>query len=228
MLGSHILKTYSSTQPIISLSSGEAEFYGVVKGSGAALGQQSLFADLGIASQVRVWTDSSAAIGICSRQGLGKLRHIDTQALWVQERVRTKSIILKKVRGELNPADLLTKFIVGKDKVDQLVSLYGLVFMEGRAASAPLLKKKTVPTKGDIAEVNIVKDSDLMGDIVVPEADFHDVTRWPHSYTEEEMGKMFPTAGAAPETETISDEELQEHGRLHRRWAATRITCTRG
>ena len=142
LLGSHILKTYSSTQPTISLSSGEAEFYGVVKGSGAALGQQSLFADLGIALQVRVWTDSSAAIGICSRQGLGKLRHIDTQALWVQERVRTKSIILKKVRGELNPADLLTKFIVGKDKIDQLVSLYGLVFRDGRAASAPLAQEE--------------------------------------------------------------------------------------
>ena len=226
LLGSHILKTYSSTQPTISLSSGEAEFYGVVKGSGAALGQQSLFADLGISLQVRVWTDSSAAIGICSRQGLGKLRHIDTQALWVQERVRTKSIILKKVRGELNPADLLTKFIVGKDKIDQLVSLYGLVFRDGRAAAAPLLKKKVVPT--NVLEVNVVKDSDLMGDIVVPEADFHDVTRWPHSYSEEEMGRMFPTAVAAPETETISDEELQEHGRLHRRWAATRITCTRG
>ena len=81
LLGEHILKTYSSTQPTVSLSSGEAEFYGVVKASGAALGQQSLFADLGIALQARVWTDSSAAIGICSRQGLGKLRHIDTQAL---------------------------------------------------------------------------------------------------------------------------------------------------
>ena len=144
LLGQHILKTYSSTQPTVSLSSGEAEFYGVVKGSGAALGQQRLFADLGIPLQVRVWTDSSAAIGICSRQGLGKLRHIDTQALWVQERVRTKSIILRKVRGDLNPADLLTKFIVGKDKIDQLVSLYGLVFMDGRAASSPMLKKKTV------------------------------------------------------------------------------------
>ena len=180
--------------------------YGVVKVSGAALGQQSLFADLGIALQVRVWTDSSAAIGICSRQGLGKLRHIDTQALWVQERVRTKSIILKKVRGELNPADLLTKFIVGKDKVDQLVALYGLVFMDGRAAAAPLLKKKTVPTKGDVVEVNVVKDSDLLGDILVPEADFHDITRWPHSYSEEEMHRMFPTAIAAPEVETIAQK----------------------
>ena len=127
LLGSHILKTYSSTQPTISLSSGEAEFYGVVKASGAALGQQSLFADLGISLQVRVWTDSSAAIGICSRQGLGKLRHIDTQALWIQERVRTKNVILKKVRGDVNPADLLTKHISGKDKIDQLVERRGRV-----------------------------------------------------------------------------------------------------
>ena len=142
MLGEHILKTYSSTQPTVSLSSGEAEFYGVVRAAGAALGQQSLFADLGSALEVRVWTDSSAAIGICSRQGLGKLRHIDTQALWIQEKVRTKQIILKKVRGEVNPADLLTKFLSSKDKVDQLVNLYGCVFMSGRAKSAPLLKKR--------------------------------------------------------------------------------------
>ena len=146
----------------------------------------------------------------------------------MEAQLTLNKVLLTRNFGELNPADLLTKFIVGKDKVDQLVSLYGLVFMEGRAASAPLLKKKTVPTKSDVVEVNIVKDSDLMGDIVVPEADLHDVTRWPHSYTEEEMGRMFPTAVAAPETETISEEELQEHGRLHRRWAAVRITCSRG
>ena len=41
LLGSHILKTYSSTQPTVSLSSGEADFYGVVKATGAALGQKS-------------------------------------------------------------------------------------------------------------------------------------------------------------------------------------------
>ena len=83
-----------------------------------------------------------------------------------------------------------------------------------------------VPT--NVLEVNVVKDSDLIGDIVVPEADFHDVTRWPHMYSEDEIGKMFPTAVAAPETETISEEQRQEHGRLHRRWAAVRVTTSRG
>ena len=84
MLGSHVLKTWSSTQPTVSLSSGEAEFYGVVKAAGLSLGLQSLLRDLGHDIPVRVWTDSSAAIGICGRQGLGKLRHIATHTLWVQ------------------------------------------------------------------------------------------------------------------------------------------------
>ena len=135
LLGEHILKTYSSTQPTVSLSSGEAEFYGVVRASGAALGQQSLFADLGIPLDVRVWTDSSAAMGICTRQGLGKLRHIDTQTLWIQEKVRTKQITLKKVLGDVNPADLLTKFLASRDKLDQLIKLFGLVAMKAIASA---------------------------------------------------------------------------------------------
>ena len=78
MLGKHTIKTWSSTQSSISLGSGEAEFNGVVRGSGAGLGYKSLLKDLGHELDIRVWTDSSAALGICSRQGLGKLRHIDT------------------------------------------------------------------------------------------------------------------------------------------------------
>ena len=78
MIGSHVIKTWSSTLPSVSLSSGEAEFYGVVKAAGMGLGYRSLLADLGVELPVRVWTDSSATIGVCSRQGLGKLRHLNT------------------------------------------------------------------------------------------------------------------------------------------------------
>ena len=77
----------------MTLSSGEAEFYGVVKASGAALGQQSLLRDLGVDLPVRVWTDSRAALGICSRSGLGKLRHLETHTLWVQAKIRTGAFV---------------------------------------------------------------------------------------------------------------------------------------
>ena len=66
MLGQHLVKSWSSTQAGVTLSSGEAEFHGVVKGAGVGLAFQSLLSDLGISMPVRVWTDSSAAIGICS------------------------------------------------------------------------------------------------------------------------------------------------------------------
>ena len=69
MLGPHLLKTWSSTQPSISLFSGEAEYYGVVKAAGSAIGQQSLMEDMGIKVGVRVWTDSSSAMGVCGRSG---------------------------------------------------------------------------------------------------------------------------------------------------------------
>ena len=109
MLGSRCLKTWSSTQPTVSLSSGEAEFYGLVKASGIGLGFKALFEDFGTNLPVEVWTDSSAAIGVVGRQGLGRLRHLDTHSLWVQQAVRSKRIVVRKVRGDDNVADLFTK-----------------------------------------------------------------------------------------------------------------------
>ena len=109
MLGKHAIKHWSSTQASISLSSGEAEFAGVIRGAGQGLGYQALLKDVGVQLPLRVWTDSSAAIGICSRQGLGKLRHLDTHTLWIQQAVRTGRVDLRKVPGESNPADILTK-----------------------------------------------------------------------------------------------------------------------
>ena len=108
MLGAHTVKTWSSTQAGVALSSGEAEFAGVLKGAGMGLGFQSLMAALGISLPVRVWTDSSAAIGTCSRQGLGKFRPLDTLLLWIQQAVRTRPIDFRKIRGVPNPAATFT------------------------------------------------------------------------------------------------------------------------
>ena len=117
------MKTWRSTQPSISLSSGHAEYYGVVKAAGIAIDQQSLMEDMGTKVGVRVWTDSGAAMGVCGRSGLGKLRHVQTHTLWVQECVRTGAIQLRKVNGLVNPADLFTKHLTSRDRVTQLVEL---------------------------------------------------------------------------------------------------------
>ena len=116
MLGRHMIKSWSSTQPGVTLSSGEAELCGVIRGSGMGLGFQSLMADLGHDLPLRVWTDSSAAIGICTRQGLGKMRHIDTHLLWIQHAVRSGRVDLRKVLGEENPADRFTKHLSSRER----------------------------------------------------------------------------------------------------------------
>ena len=117
MLGQHLLKSWSSTQIAVSLSSGEAEFYGVVKASGIGLGFQALLGDLGYVLPIRVWTDSSATMSICARVVLGKLRHIDTNSLWIQAGVRTGAILLHKVQWEVDPVDLFTKHLSGNDRI---------------------------------------------------------------------------------------------------------------
>ena len=140
MLGRHAIKHWSSTQTSVALSSGEAEFAGVIRGSGQGLGYQALLRDFGVEAHLRVWTDSSAAIGICSRQGLGKLRHLDTHTLWIQQAVRTGRVDLRKVAGEVNPADLFTKHSLSQLRLEELVALHGCKYLGGRAESAPLTR----------------------------------------------------------------------------------------
>ena len=87
MFGKHCIKFSSGLQSTIALSVGEAEYYAGVKGAGAGMQLQSLLADWGIPVKLILRTDSNSAIGTASRRGLGKLRHVHTRYLWVQERV---------------------------------------------------------------------------------------------------------------------------------------------
>ena len=131
-----MVKHWSSTQKVVTLSSGEAELAGIVKGTAEALGLRSLAADLGIECGVRVYADSAAAIGICRRSGIGKVRHLAVGQLWIQERVRTGDIELFKVPGDANPADLLTKH-VPRDLADRHLTRLSVWRMTGRASTAP-------------------------------------------------------------------------------------------
>ena len=140
MLGKHCLKHWSTTQSSVTLSSGEAEFHGLVKGAAVSLGQQALYQDLGVDVPVRLWTDSSAAVGITSRQGLGKLRHVDTKTLWLQQAARTGRVEVRKVAGLVNPADLFTKHSLSKERIHELVRLLGCHYEEGRPEAAPALR----------------------------------------------------------------------------------------
>ena len=109
MLGGAALKHWSSTQSSIALSSGEAELVAMVKAMAEGLGIQALAADLGWRLGVRVFTDSSAAKSIACRMGIGRVRHLETRLMWVQEAVATGKGRVSKIPGKSNMADILTK-----------------------------------------------------------------------------------------------------------------------
>ena len=130
MRGLHPIKHWSTTQTTIALSSGEAELAGICRGASNALGLQSLASDSGITLDIEIRTDATAAIGICRRRGLGKIRHLHVADLWIQDRLQRKNFTLTKVPGAENPADILMKHM----------RFVGLRTEGGRAASAPTLQ----------------------------------------------------------------------------------------
>ena len=136
LLGRHPLKAWASTQGVIALSSGEAEYYAAVKGASHGLGLRSMLADLGLPVTVHLATDSSAAKGITARRGLGKTRHLEVCFLWLQEKVASKDVYVHKIPGAQNPADLFTKHLA-EEKVKQFVKMLGLQYAEGRHPAAP-------------------------------------------------------------------------------------------
>lgn len=141
LYGSHLVKHWSTTQKTLALSSGEAEFYGVVRGTSEALGLQSLAGDLGIDTTIHVRTDSSAAIGICNRTGIERVRHLATGQLWVQEKIRKKEIRLCKHPGDENPGDLCTTHFTS-EVLRKLLPTTGTQYEDGRANCAPDMTEK--------------------------------------------------------------------------------------
>ena len=140
MIGSHLIKSWSATQTTVALSSGEAELSGLVKGAAQAIGLQSVGIDLGNRWSIMMKSDATAAIGMCRRRGLGKVRHLAVADLWIQDKVKNKELQLEKVLGLDNPADLLTKYLDSPAQ-DKHVHRIGLAAEDGRAASAPKLPK---------------------------------------------------------------------------------------
>ena len=100
-----------------------------------------MYSDLGEDIKVNSNTDASAAKAIASRRGLGKLRHLAVHLLWLQQQVASESISISKVKGDSNPADILTKY-VSKDILMRHLEAMNLHFEEGRAKECPELTSK--------------------------------------------------------------------------------------
>ena len=152
-IGEHVIKTYSRQQRVVALSSAEAELYAMVAASAEALAVVAYAKDLGASMAGEVYVDSSAALGISQRCGIGKVRHLRTQGLWVQEARLTGRLAYKKVLGTKNPADVLTKHVPAELLQRHLETLCTEV-RGGRAETAPELNS----LESFIVELKIKKE----------------------------------------------------------------------
>ena len=132
MIGGHLIKTWASTQKNVTLSSGEAELVAAVKASTEAIGVMQMASEWGRELEGQVLVDSSAALGAVKRKGNGKLRHVKVGMLWIQEKQENGELEYVKVKGEENPADMMTKYL-NRPTAEKLQQHLQLHFEDGRS-----------------------------------------------------------------------------------------------
>ena len=70
--GEHLVDSWVASGQVRALSSGEAELYGLVDGSARGIFTKRMYEEMGRTINVDVETDSTAAIGMCSRTAVKK------------------------------------------------------------------------------------------------------------------------------------------------------------
>jgi len=156
---------------------------------------------------------------------LGKLRHLDTHTLWIQQAVRTGRISLRKVPGLANPADLLTKHSLSRERLHDLVRLYGCEYRPGRASLAPTLRR-TQGTKTTLADHAA---EDLTGEIEERvQDDGEDLLRpiMPHRlFGDEELDALYPAFNAPAEVDNPDAAKDEDDSTLQHGWKLASEIC---
>jgi len=103
---------FAKTQRSVSLSSGEAEFFGAMLAAKEGLFMRDLLADVGHAPQgpTIIYTDSKCCIDLSvDAVAFKKTKHIMRAAHFLRDLVMRRVYTLRHVRGTQNPADVMTK-----------------------------------------------------------------------------------------------------------------------
>ena len=75
----HLIKAWTKQQSSVATSTAEAELYARNRAATESMGVQAFAKDLGRVVPIRLHIDSSAALSMISRTGLGKAKHIEIQ-----------------------------------------------------------------------------------------------------------------------------------------------------
>ncbi|KAL4312354.1 hypothetical protein GQ457_01G013740 [Hibiscus cannabinus] len=104
----------STVQPIVALSTTEAEYMAVVEAAKEALWLIGLVKELGLEQGgVQLHCDSQSAIHLAKNQVYhARTKHIDVRFHKIRELIASGEILLQKVHTANNAADMLTKTVV--------------------------------------------------------------------------------------------------------------------
>ena len=93
---------------------------------------------MGFTLEIRVYTDASTGKSLATRRGLGTVRHISVNELWIQELVQNNSVTLVTIKNKFNHSDMLSKYL-NKAEIETIMEHVQHFFEQGRAAAAPKL-----------------------------------------------------------------------------------------
>ena len=103
------LHAHSRGQASVALSSCEAEVMAASEGIKEALLLQEVLMFVGLGHyEIEVKVDSSAAHAFFHRRGVGRMKHIDSRILWLQDLIAAGGARLRKIPRTQNLADMLT------------------------------------------------------------------------------------------------------------------------
>ena len=128
-VGSGVVSWCSKLQPIVTLSSTEAEFVSATITGKEVCAVRSLLSELGykVASPTCMWVDNQSAIQVAKNpEHHGRMKHLDRDFYWLRDKVTHGIFMPKYLPTEDNGADMLTKALV-KPKVEKFRSMMGLV-----------------------------------------------------------------------------------------------------
>jgi hypothetical protein len=110
-----IITSYSRTQSVVALSSAESELYAQSAAAAEGIMAQGLLMELGSPLDLRPLSDSSSAIAITQRVGLGRMKHFDIRVLHLQDLVKQRKLKVEKRRSEENVSDIGTNLTRQQD-----------------------------------------------------------------------------------------------------------------
>lgn len=128
----------SRKQPIVALSSAEAEYIAMAEASNDAIGVRELLKELfecdkklRLCNKIVMYSDSTAAMGIARNENVSSVKHMQRRFHVIRERVMYNELEIRHLSTDNQPADMLTKILDGSKFTrfkDMILGYIGIVY----------------------------------------------------------------------------------------------------